>query len=152
MPSKPRKTAAPKNAGTKIVTERVEVPGVRPANFKLKEWAPDSFQFFRSSRKIGTAAAEGAGWSAKFNFGGKDWKASADSAQSLLRLVGTFILANEGREAAAQPVKPEPARKGKRQQSEDEAISLEFLKRAQDLRLAAIDAQIAECRKLVKPA
>ena len=145
MPSKSKETVA------KTHSERVTVAGVRPATFKLVEWAADSFHLFRSSRKLGTAAAEGRVWSARFGFGGKDWRASADSPESLLKLAGTLMLASEAREAAARPIEAGSTRKGKGGKSKDEAISLEFLKRAQALRLTAIDAQIAECRKRVTP-
>ena len=49
----------------------IEVPGARPATFKLVEWASDSFHLFRSSRKIGAAVKE-RGWSAKFRLAKKE--------------------------------------------------------------------------------
>jgi hypothetical protein len=145
MAPRPKKVAAK----AKTHTERVEVPGVRPAAFKLVEWAPDSFHLFRSSRKIGTAAAEG-GWSARFRFGKKEWKGSAESADALLRLVGTFMLASEARDAAARPL--EEDRKGGGRKNKDERLSLEFLKRAQTVRVAEFEALIDTCRKRITPA
>ena len=133
-------------------SKRVEVAGVRPAAFKLVEWAPHSFHLFRSSRKIGTAVAEEGEWSARFRFKGKEWRATADSADALLKLVGTFMLANEARDAAARPLEQHLEIKAKGRRSKDEKISLEFLERARKLRLAGIDALIADCRKRVTPA
>jgi hypothetical protein len=127
----------------------IEVPGARPTTFKLVEWAPDSFHLFRSSRKIGAVVKE-RGWSAKFRQAKKEWTAKADSAEALLKLVGTFILASEARDLAARPVEEAP--KGKRPKGKDEKISLEFLKRAQELRLAGIDAVIEDCRRRIVPA
>ncbi len=129
----------------------IEVAGARPATFKLVEWAPDSFHLFRSSRKIGAAVKE-RGWSARFRSAKKDWKATADSAEALLKLIGTFILAAEARDAAARPIEEGKAQKGKGRRGRDEAISLEFLKRAQELRLAGIDALIEDCRRRIAPA
>ena len=123
------------------------MPGRRPATFKLIEWAPDSFHLFASSRKIGTAAAEGGAWNARFRFDGQDWKGKAESAAALLRLVGTFLLASEARDAAAAP-----AEKSKGRLSAEEKISLEFLKRAQKVRADRFDDLIAECRKRIAPA
>ncbi len=128
---------------------RIEVAGARPATFKLVEWAPDSFHLFRSSRKIGAAVKERT-WSARFRLAKKDWRATADSAEAILKLVGTFILAQEAREAAARPIEQGKAGKGRR--DKDERISLEFLKRAQALRLANIDALIEDCRRGIAPA
>ena len=129
----------------------IEVPGARPATFKLVEWAADSFHLFRSSRKIGAAVKE-RGWSAKFRQAKKEWKANADSAEALLKLIGTFILASEARDLAARPLEADKASKGKGRRGKDEKISLEFLKRAQELRLAGIDAVIEDCRRRIVPA
>jgi len=133
-------------------SERIEVPGARPALFRLKEWAPDSFRLFQSSRKIGQAVVERGAWRAEFRFRDKDWTAQAETPGALLRLVGTFILAHEARDAAAAPVDQGPAKKKKGRASEDERLSLELLKRAQELRTARLDALIGECRKRISPA
>ena len=135
-----------------LQSERIEVPGARPALFKLKEWAPDSFRLFRSSRKIGQAVAEGGAWRAEFRFRDKDWTARAEAPDALLRLVGTFILAHEARDAAAAPVDRALAKKKKGRASADEKLSLELMKRAQDLRRARLDGLIEECRKRISPA
>jgi hypothetical protein len=133
-------------------SERVDVPGVRPAAFKLVEWAPESFHLFRSSRKIGGAAKEDRGFSARFKYESKDWRASAGDAADLLKLVGTFILAQDARAAAAAGTGADDKKGVKRRITKDEQISLDFLKRAQALRLADLDHLIATCRKRVTPA
>jgi len=145
-PGKTR-TGKPGKGPAASFSERIEVPGRRPALFKLIEWAPDSFHLFRSSRKIGTAAEEGGAWNARFRFDDQDWKGKADSAAALIRLVGTFILASEARDAAAAP-----AQKSKGRLSAEERISLKFLERAQKVRADRFDDLIAECRKRIAPA
>jgi hypothetical protein len=144
-PGKPR-TGKPGKGPAASFSERIEVPG-RRALFKLIEWAPDSFHLLRSSRKIGTAAEEGGAWSARFRFDDRDWKGKADSAPALIRLVGTFMLASEARDAAAAP-----AQKSKGRLSAEERISLKFLERAQKVRADRFDDLIAECRKRIAPA
>lgn len=134
-------------ARPEALSERIDVPGARPSAFKLVEWAPDSFHLFRSSRKIGKATKEERVWRARFQYDGKEWRASGESASDLLRLVGAFILAHEARDAAAAP-----AGKAKGRATRDERISLQFLERARTLRVAEIDELIALCRKRVKPA
>lgn len=136
-----------RKVAVKKYSERVEVAGVRPATFGLVEWAPDSFRLLRGSRRIGDAAVDGKTLSARFRHDGKEWRASGMGASDLLKLVGTFILAHDARDAAAAPVG-----KAKGRVSKDEKISLQFLERAQALRLAEIDDLIADCRKRVKQA
>jgi hypothetical protein len=126
----------------------VEVPGVRPATFKLVEKGIESFDLFRSSKKLGTARVEERGdWTARFTFDGKDWNARADSVEELLQRIGTFILATDARAAAAEPVERALQVKAKSQLTAEEKFSLEWARRAQDVRLAKLDALIAECRK-----
>lgn len=130
----------------------VDVPGVRPASFKLVGRGPDSYDLFRSSRKIGTARVEESGaWTARFEVPRRRWTASAASAEGLLRLVGTFLLAGEAREAAARPVEEtDPALKAKRRMNAEQKLSRQFAERAQARRLEELDALIAECRKNMK--
>src|SRR4051812_23382227 len=116
------KRAPAKSAAASPITERIEMPGVRPATFKLVERAKESFYFYRSSKKLGTARVEENGdWSARIGEGKTGVIATAKSGPELLKLVGTFILAGEAREAVARPVEetnPELRIKGKKSPEE----------------------------------
>ena len=141
-----------KNAKKRPAPVVVDVPGARSASFKLVEKAEDSYELFRSSKKIGTGRVEERGsWSAHFEATRKRWIAGAPSAESLLRLVGAFVLAGEARAAAARPVEEiDPALKVKGKANADQKLSRQFAERAQERRLEEIDALIAECRKSIK--
>lgn len=85
---------------TETISERIALPGGRPATFRLRWKAPDSFDLYRGSRKLGTARVEENGeWTARFDRDRKGWQASAGSGVDLLRLVGVFVLAHEAKEA-----------------------------------------------------
>ncbi len=135
------------------VIERIEIPGVRPATFKLVERAKESFFLYRSSRKLGTARVEENGeWTARIGEGKAGFIAAAKSGPQLLKLVGAYLLAHEAREAAQRPVEesnPEFRIKGKK--SPEERLSIEFAKRAQAARVADLDESIARLKKSVKP-
>jgi hypothetical protein len=139
---------------SKTIAARIEVPGAKPASFKLVERATESFDLFRSSRKIGTARVEERGkWTADFEASPKRWKATAGSAEALLRLIGTFLLAGEARAAAARPVEEiDPGLRIKGRMNAEQKLSREFASRAQRRRLAELDVLIAECRKNIRPA
>jgi hypothetical protein len=133
-----RRKAAPR---AEPLTFRVEVAGARPATFKLIEKAAESFDLYRSSRKIGTARVEKRGrWAARFEFGEGAWTVSAASAKELLVQIGRFVLASEAREAAADALAA-PTKKGKR--SAEERLSLELIRRSEELRIERLDALIA---------
>jgi hypothetical protein len=137
----------------KPIVEHVDMPGVRPASFKLVGKAADSFDLFRSSRKIGTARREEDGWSAQFDAPGGRWTASAGSAAELLRLVGGYLLAGEAREAAARPVEEtHPELKVKRKKSAEEALSIRLIRLGEERRVAQLDALLKELRKRIKRA
>jgi putative SOS response-associated peptidase YedK len=55
------KKSAKSRSRSETLSERIGVPGVRPATFKLVEKAVQSYDLFRSGKKIGTARAEEAG-------------------------------------------------------------------------------------------
>jgi len=135
------------------ISEKIEVPGVRPATFKLVERAEDSFFLFRSSRKLGTARVEENGdWTARIGEGRKGFVATAGSGPELLKLVGSYLLAQEARETAAQPVEennPELRIKGK--MSPEERLSIEFARRRQTARIADLDQELAALKRNVKP-
>lgn len=136
------------------VSERVEMPGVRPATFKLVGRAEDSFLLYRSSRKLGTARVEKDGsWSAQVGEGKSGFVARAFSGRELLNLVGAYLLAGEAREAAARPVEeanPDLRIKGKK--SPEERLSIEFARRAQAARIADLDELLAQLGKSIRPA
>jgi hypothetical protein len=138
----------------KAISERVAVPGVRPASFKLVEKATDSFDLFRSSRKIGAARVETDGaWTARFDGPDGGWQASAGSAAELLRLVGAYLLLGEARAAAARPLeekRPELRAKGKK--SAEQALSIKLLRLGEERRLAQLDAQMKELRRSIRRA
>ena len=63
----------------KPISEKVEVPGIRPSTFKLVDRGPDSYFLYRSSRKLGTARVEEDGsWSARFDDAQGEQQAEAD--------------------------------------------------------------------------
>jgi hypothetical protein len=135
----------------KPISRRVEVPGARPATLKLIEKALESFDLFRSSRKIGTARVEPNGaWTAQFEGGGR-WQASERSAEALLDLVGSFLATAELRKQADRPVEElEPGLKLGRRPSVDQRLSVDFARRAHENRLAELDRQLDEMRANVK--
>ena len=137
----------------KPISERVEVPGVRPATFKLVEKGPELYDLYRSARKIGTARVEPNGeWTARFEAAGR-WTAAAKSGPELLRLIGTYLLAGEAREQTARPLEethPELGAKGKR--TADEKLSIEFIRRGQMRRASQLDELLGELGKQIKRA
>jgi hypothetical protein len=147
-----RPTKQAKPAAT--LSERVELPGVRPATFKLTERAKESFYLYRSSRKLGTARVEENGaWTARIGEGKAGLVATAETGPELLKLVGAYLLAGEAREAAARPVEeanPEFRIKGKK--SPEERLSIEFARRAQAARIADLDDLLAELKANIKRA
>ena len=150
MPKRPKPKAKP----AAPISEKVELPGVRPAIFKLIERAAESFYLYRSSRKLGTARVEENGeWTARIGEGKAGFLATAKSGPELLKLVGAYLLAQEAREAASRPVEetnPELKIKGKK--SPEERLSIEFARRAQAARVADLGAQLAQLRRSIKPA
>ena len=149
MPKRPKpepKPAAP-------IAEKIEIPGVRPAIFKLVERAKESYFLYRSSKKLGTARVEENGaWTARVGEGRSGFLATAKSGRELLKLVGTILLAEDAREVAMRPVEesnPDFRIKGKK--SPEERLSIEFAKRAQAARIADLDAQLTELKRSTKP-
>jgi hypothetical protein len=131
---------------------RVEIPGARPATFKLVEKAVESFDLFRSSRRIGTARVEPNGaWTAEFDGAEGRWQANERSADGLLDLVGRFLLTAALREQAGRPVEElDPELKLGRRPSVEQRLSLDFARRAHQNRLAELDRQLQELRRNVK--
>jgi len=140
--------------GAEPIVEKVEVPGARPALFKLVERALESYFLFRSSRKIGTARVEPNGeWTARFDDADGSWTASANSSVDLLRLIGKFQLAKDAHKAASRRVEeanPELNIKGKK--SAEERLSIAFAERARKGRIEELDRLIDELRTTIKPA
>jgi len=140
--------------GAAPIVEKVEVPGARPALFKLVERAMESYSLFRSSRKIGTARIEPNGeWTARFGGADGSWTASANSSVDLLRLIGKFQLAKDAHKAASRRVEeanPELDIKGKK--SAEERLSIAFAERARKGRIEELDRLIGELRRQIKPA
>jgi hypothetical protein len=138
--------SASRRSKSEPLSERVEVPGARPATFKLVERAEDSFYLYRSSRKIGTARVEENGdWTARIEAGDLKRTAAAKSGRELLLLVGAYLLTREAREAAARPVEEsDPALRVKGRKTPEERLSLEFAERAQASRIAALDQRLQE--------
>jgi hypothetical protein len=134
------------------LSARIEVPGVRPANFKLVERAEESFYLYRSSRKNGTARVEENGeWTARVEGGDARFVATATSGPELLKLVGTYLLASEARTAASKPVEeshPELRIKGKK--TAEERLSIEFTRCSQASRIAELDELLAALRRSIK--
>jgi hypothetical protein len=135
------------------LSEKVEVPGIRPATFKLVERGPDSYFLYRSSKKLGTARVEPDGeWTARFAGPEGSLEAAALSGAALLRLVGTFLLAGEARAAASRPIEethPELRVKGKK--SAEEKLSIEIVRRSEERRIEKLDALLAELGAHVTP-
>lgn len=139
-----RRTAAVRKVLTRPIFEKVEVPGVRPATFKLVERGPDSYFLYRSSRKLGTARVEEDGsWTARFEDAEGERRAEAESGKALLRVVGGWLLLHEAREQAAQPVEVPSDRPRKGKLTADEKLALEFLRRSSAHRVEEIDKLIA---------
>ena len=137
---------------SKPITALIEVAGVRPATFKLVEKAEDSYDLFRSGKRIGTARMEEDGTlSARFEAKDGEWFATAKSASDLLQFVGRYLLTIDARTAAAVPLNeshPELQAKGKK--TADEKLSVAFLKQAQTHRIATLDQSLATMRKAMK--
>jgi len=132
---------------------RVEVPSVRPATFKLKETAEDSFDFYHSSRKIGTARLEGRGsWSARFEGAGREWKAKEKSPDELLELVGRFLLAQKARESETAPVQRSAPDTKIKSTPAERKLSQRWAELSLESHLEKLDQIIAECRKRIAPA
>ena len=150
MPKRPTKQSKP----APTISERIDMPGTRPATFKLVERAKESFYLYRSSRKLGTARVEESGeWTARVGEGKSSFIATAKSSPELLKLVGTYFLAAEAREAAMRPVEennPELRIKGKK--SAEERLSIEFARRAQATRIADLDEMLAQLKRSIKRA
>src|ERR1044071_9172214 len=101
MPKRPKAKPAPPAS----ISAQIEIPGVRPATFKLLERAKESYFLYRSSKKLGTARVEENGeWTARIGEGKAGFIATARSGPELLKLVGTYLLAGEARAAALRPV------------------------------------------------
>lgn len=158
-----RQRAAEANAATAAdkvprkavpIAETVELPGVRPAAFKLVERALESYFLYRSSRKIGTARVEANGkWTARFEDSDGEWTAGAESAAELLRSVGTFLLAKDARKLAERPVEvanPELSTKGRR--TPEERLSLAFAERLRKGRIANLDEMLKRLSRGIGPA
>jgi hypothetical protein len=156
-PSRSGKTAGARGARTRPaakepIARRVEIAGARPAAFKLVEKALESFDLFRSSRRIGTARVEPNGaWTAEFDGAEGRCQASARSPDGLLDLVGRFLLTAELRRQADRPVEElDPELKLGRRPTVDQRLSLEFARRAQKNRVAELDRQLQDMRRSVK--
>jgi len=149
MPKRPK----PKLKPATPIAEKIEIPGVRAAIFKLVERAKESYFLYRSSKKLGTARVEENGaWTARVGEGRSGFLATAKSGRELLKLVGTILLAEDAREVAMRPVEesnPDFRIKGKK--SPEERLSIEFAKRAQAARIADLDAQLTELKRSTKP-
>jgi hypothetical protein len=134
------------------IAERIEVAGARPATFKLVEKAAQSYDLFRSGKKIGTARVEEDGTlSARFKAPDGEWSATAKSTSDLLHLVARYLLTIDARTAAAMPLNeshPELQAKGKK--TADEKLSVAFLRQAQTHRIATLDQNLATMRKAMK--
>jgi hypothetical protein len=130
------------------ISHRVEVPGVRPAAFRLRWKAEDSYDLYRSSRTIGTARVEENGeWTARFDHGKKSWRATGGSADDLLQLVGTFVLAREAKES--RPTESDlPMAKVS---AAERRLSSKWQELQERRRVASLDALIKEARKRVIP-
>jgi len=131
---------------TNPLSEKAEVAGVRPATFKLVERGPDSYFLYRSSRKLGTARVEENGeWTARFDDPDRPVETTARSGPELLRMVGTYLLAQEAREEAARPLEEtDPELRVKGRKTSEEKLSIEMMRRAQERRVEKLDALIAE--------
>jgi hypothetical protein len=133
---------------TETVAERVAVPGGRPATFRLRWKAPESFDLYRGSRKLGTARVEENGdWTARFDRNGKSWHAAAGSGEELLRLVGVFVLAHEAKEVPPAeldlPKEKVPAAERK--------LSAKWNDLQEKKRLEGLDRMIRKARERIVP-
>jgi hypothetical protein len=157
-----RSPRAPAKSATSTTTSRprrepisalVEAPGVRPATFKLVEKGPDSFDLFRSSRKIGTARIEENGeWTARFEAAGKRWTAVAESAADLLHYVGAYLLLGEARKEAERPLEEvDPNLRVTGKINADQKLSIAFAHRTQERRIEKLDELIGLLGKHIKP-
>ncbi len=130
---------------SKPIAERIEIASARPATFKLVEKAAQSYDLFRSGKKIGTARVEDDGsFSARFEASDGVWSATAKSAPDLLQRVGRYLLTLDARAAAAEPLKVLDA-KGRK--TADEKLSIAFLQREQAHRTTALGRELAAMRK-----
>jgi hypothetical protein len=137
---------------SKPISERIEVAGARPATLKLVEKAAQSYDLFRSGKKLGTARVEDDGtFSARFEASDGAWSATAKTDRELLRRIGRYLLTIDARVAAAKPLKesrPELQAKGRR--TADEKLSIAFLEQAHARRIAMLDQELAAMRKEMK--
>ena len=132
---------------------QIEVTGVRPATFKLKETAEDSFDLYHSSRKIGAARVEGRGaWTARFKSAGREWKAKEKSPNELLDLVGRFVLAQKARESGTPPVQRSAPDTKIKSTPAERKLSQRWAELSLKSHLAKLDQIIADCRKRIAPA
>lgn len=126
------------------ISEQVEVPGRRPATFRLRWKAEDSYDLYRGSRKLGTARVEENGdWTARFEDGAKPWQASGTDASDLLRLVGRFLLAHEA--LAVAPAKAEAPTD--RVPAAERRLSEKFKAMQEDRRRSALKGMIKDARR-----
>jgi hypothetical protein len=134
-------------------SEKIEIPGARPATFKLVDTGAGLLDIYRSSGKIGNArAGKRDRWAGQFWLFGERWRVSASSADELLKTVGAFVLATEVRAAAARPVEEQnPELRTKGRLSADERLGLQWARRLQANRLAELDALLASCRRRIEP-
>jgi hypothetical protein len=138
------KKSAKSRSGSETLSERIEVAGVRPATFKLVEKAEQSYDLFRSGKKIGTARAEESGEiSARFAAREGELQTTAPTLSELIRLTGRYLLTVDAREAAAA-AEAAPQQVGK---SAEERLSISFLKKTKSHRLATLDAELTAMRK-----
>jgi hypothetical protein len=135
-----------------VHSAKIEVSGVRPATFKLKETAEDSFDLYHSSRKIGTARVEGRGaWSARFKGADREWKAKEKSPDELLALVGRFLLAQKARESETPPVQRSAPDTKIKSTPAERKLSQRWAELSLKSHLKKLDQIIAECRKRIAP-
>jgi hypothetical protein len=144
--------SAKQRAPSKPIPERIEVAGAKPAAFKLVEKAADSYDLFRSGRRIGTARVEEDGsLSARFKAPDCEWSAHAKSPTDLLQLVGRYLLTIDARSAAASTAEGSSTKlKGKR--TAEEKLSIAFLEKAQAHRVATLDSELTAMRKAMRKA
>ena len=133
------------------IAERVEVPGVRPATFRLRWKAEGSFDLYRSSRKLGRARVEEDGdWTARFEATGKRWLATAASGEDLLGLVDIFLLAQEAKEVSPPPKDNPPDNRSVT--AAERKLSAKWQDLQEKRRIARLDELIREARKRIRPA
>jgi len=144
MTKRASKKSASRRSNSKAISEQVEVQGARPATFRLVEKAEDSFDLYRSGKKIGTARAEENGeYSAHFTASDGEWQAKAATPSELLGLVGRYLLRLDARASAAS-AETAPRKAGK---TAEEKLSITFLKKAKSHRLATLDEELAAMRE-----